>query len=80
MKEHYICYWLDGNDKPVDFERFTYRRIADVKQAMQKLWNSPLYHKCLYPTVNGKYAIYSTPTLNIQKYVSTETVERGTYE
>lgn len=58
-KQTYIVKIYDGNGKMVDFERFTYKKVASVANAMTQLYNNSLYRVC---SKNNKYFdIIETP-------------------
>ena len=58
-KQTYIVKIYDENGLMIDFERFAYKRVSSVVDAMTKLYNNDLYRVC---SKNEKsFEIIATP-------------------
>lgn len=45
-EQTYLVIFTDENNNDYGFERFGYKRLATVKNAVKKIWSSPLYRVC----------------------------------
>ena len=58
-EQTYLVKFIDNDWNDYGFERFSYKRLSTVKNAINKLWSSSLYRVCTKGATQA--VIYQTP-------------------
>jgi hypothetical protein len=58
-KQTYISYLEDGNQKMIDFERWSHKRVETILSKLSELYKNPFYQ--IYMQRAETISIYATP-------------------
>lgn len=73
MTQTYLVKFIDNDWNVYGFERFSYKRLSTVQNAIKKLWNNSLYRVCTKGATQA--AIIHTPYETCERLVDIVNLE-----